>query len=58
MSDLLDAALRFAQNGRAVLPLHTPTLSGTVRCSCSAPDCGKNIGKHPRIAPECGSAGS
>lgn len=56
MSDLLDAALCYARDGRAVLPLHTPIFSGTVRCSCGAPDCGKNIGKHPRIARGCHAA--
>lgn len=46
---LLGAALRYAQQGWAVLPLHTPDADGA--CSCSlGKDCGRNAGKHPRTA--------
>ena len=39
------AALRYADLGWPVLPLHAPTPVG--RCSCGRPDCPKP-GKHPR----------
>ena len=44
--DILAAALRYAAQGRAVLPCH-----GIVdgRCTCGNPDCG-SPGKHPRTA--------
>lgn len=41
---LRDAALRYAERGWAVLPLHSPA-GGS--CSCGRSDCG---GKHPRTA--------
>jgi Bifunctional DNA primase/polymerase, N-terminal len=43
-SRLALAALRLAEAGHPVVPLHTPTASGG--CSCGAP-CGR-VGKHPR----------
>jgi hypothetical protein len=43
--DMLTAALEYAQQGWAVLPLHTPTSNG---CSCQrGPSC-TAVGKHPR----------
>lgn len=41
----LRAALRYAEWGWSVLPLHTPVEGG--RCSCHKSDC-QSIGKHPR----------
>jgi hypothetical protein len=41
---LLQAALEYAAQGWAVLPLHTPVNNG---CSCGKHEC-KEIGKHPR----------
>jgi len=43
-SELLSAALRYAERGWAVIPLHTPS-NGT--CSCKNPTC-SSPGKHPR----------
>jgi Bifunctional DNA primase/polymerase, N-terminal/Primase C terminal 1 (PriCT-1) len=44
-TDMLTAALRYAQQGWPVLPLHTPTSNG---CSCyKGPRCNA-VGKHPR----------
>jgi Bifunctional DNA primase/polymerase, N-terminal/Primase C terminal 1 (PriCT-1) len=43
-SELLSAALKYAERGWAVIPLHTPT-NGT--CSCKEPTC-SSPGKHPR----------
>lgn len=43
---MLKAALEYAMEGWAVIPLHTPTPYG--KCSCKNPNC-KNQGKHPRI---------
>ena len=43
---LLQVALRYADHGWPVLPVHTPRVSG---CSCPAVDCG-SPGKHPRTA--------
>lgn len=40
----LGAALRYAERGIRVLPLHTPQGNG---CSCGKPDC-PSPGKHPR----------
>lgn len=42
--DLLANALRYAEAGWPVLPLHTPTEAG---CSCRRADC-ESVGKHPR----------
>jgi KaiC/GvpD/RAD55 family RecA-like ATPase len=42
--DLLKAALKYAERGWQVFPLHTPTKSG---CSCRNRDC-TSSGKHPR----------
>ena len=41
---LVEVALRYADHGWPVVPLHTPRGSG---CSCQARDCG-SPGKHPR----------
>jgi putative DNA primase/helicase len=43
---LLATAIRYAQNGWPVFPLHRPKGSG---CTCGKADCSK-IGKHPRIS--------
>jgi hypothetical protein len=45
-SDLLAAALEYAQRGWLVIPVHTPTAQG---CSCERAKC-PNPGKHPRTA--------
>jgi Bifunctional DNA primase/polymerase, N-terminal len=45
MSELLTAALTYADAGIPVLPLHTPTPAG--RCSCARASCNRP-GKHPR----------
>ena len=45
MSDLLDAALAYAAEGRAVLPLHT---AAEGHCSCGRGDC-SSPAKHPRV---------
>ncbi|HVM06928.1 MAG TPA: bifunctional DNA primase/polymerase [Acidimicrobiales bacterium] len=45
MSDLLEAAVGYAAEGRAVLPLHT-AIAG--RCSCGRADC-SSPAKHPRV---------
>lgn len=42
---LIAAALRYASQGRAVLPLHAPHGAG---CTCGRPDCASPA-KHPRI---------
>src|SRR5215218_9802246 len=42
---MLEYALKYAQKGWRVIPLHTPKDNGG--CSCNK-DCGKNNGKHPR----------
>ena len=41
---LVEVALRYADHGWPILPLHTPRPRG---CSCTAADCG-SAGKHPR----------
>jgi hypothetical protein len=41
---LVEVALRYAEHGWPVLPLHTPRPRG---CSCTTTDCG-SAGKHPR----------
>lgn len=41
----MEAAIRYADAGLPVFPLHTPGKSGG--CSCGNPEC-KSIGKHPR----------
>ncbi len=41
---LVEVALRYAEHGWPVLPLHTPRPRG---CSCTVTDCG-SAGKHPR----------
>jgi putative DNA primase/helicase len=46
MSNLTEA-LKLAQKGLYIIPLHTPTPRGE-SCSCSIPGC-THIGKHPRI---------
>lgn len=48
-SRLLEEALRHANAGRGVFPLHNPGLTsgGIVACSCGKSDC-KHPGKHPR----------
>ena len=43
---LVEVALRYAEHGWPVLPLHTPQRRG---CSCTATDCG-SAGKHPRTS--------
>jgi hypothetical protein len=40
----LTEALRYAERGWCVIPLHTPDGAG---CSCGRPDC-SSVGKHPR----------
>ncbi len=45
-ADPLAAALHYAGQGRAVLPLHTPDANG--RCSCRDTAC-PDVGKHPRV---------
>ncbi len=49
ISEQAAAAIDHAQQGRRVLPLHTPIVNnGTLpRCTCGNPEC-DNIGKHPR----------
>lgn len=54
--DMADAAVRYAQMGWPVFPLHTPEFddlpwggSNEVRCSCGNAEC-KPVGKHPRLA--------
>jgi hypothetical protein len=42
----VEIALRYADHGWPVLPLHAPTGRG---CSCSAPQCG-SPGRHPRTS--------
>ncbi len=42
----LQEALRYAERGWLVLPLHNPTMDG---CSCRKSDC-QSAGKHPRTA--------
>jgi hypothetical protein len=42
---MLEYALKYAQKGWRVIPLHTPKDNG--ECSCNK-DCAKNNGKHPR----------
>jgi hypothetical protein len=44
---LLKWALIYASKGWRVLPLHSVTADG--RCTCRR-NCGKSVGKHPRIA--------
>ena len=44
MTDTLEAALQFAQEGWPVLPVHIVDERG--RCSCGKPDC-HSPGKHP-----------
>src|SRR5687767_8619448 len=44
-SEVLEYALRYAQAGYKVLPLHS--VRGN-RCSCGKPDC-ESKGKHPRL---------
>lgn len=49
-NQLLEAALNYARLSFRVVPCHTPIIkNGTSTCSCRREDCGKNIGKHPRI---------
>lgn len=49
MNPVLQAALRYADAGIPVIPLHTATLVGDqLKCSCGATDCVKSAGKHPR----------
>jgi hypothetical protein len=46
---LLQAALRYAQAGFPVFPLHNPIFAdGSVRCSCREGQRCEKIGKHPR----------
>ncbi len=49
MNTMLDAALDYAARGWCVLPLHSPDATLLGGCSCRNPECGKSIGKHPRI---------
>lgn len=44
---MIDVALALAEHGFRVIPLHTPANG---RCSCGRAGCGRNAGKHPRIA--------
>ncbi len=46
MNHLTTHALRLAEQGFAVVPLHTPQSGGT--CSCGGSECSRQ-GKHPRI---------
>ena len=46
-SDLLFAALNYAERGWYVIPLHTVP---DCVCSCGKKECGRNAGKHPRTA--------
>jgi len=43
--NIIDAALKYANRGWAVLPIHTPGANGS--CSCGRSDC-DSPGKHPR----------
>jgi hypothetical protein len=43
--DLLRAAIRYAERGYHVFPVHSVRAGGV--CSCGAPQCGR-VGKHPR----------
>ncbi len=45
--NMLEVAIRYAERGIPVFPIHTPTGEGG--CSCGKADC-QNIGKHPRTA--------
>ncbi len=49
MTDMLTAALDWAERGWAIFPCHTPIIEPgrPVRCSCRKADCDR-IGKHPR----------
>lgn len=42
----LEAAVEYAEQGLAVLPLHNPRPDGS--CSCGDKACGTSAGKHPR----------
>ncbi len=46
MSELQNAALRYAREGYTILPVHEPCDDGT--CSCNAGVACENPGKHPR----------
>lgn len=49
-SALLEAALRYARLGYRVIPLHEPTGSmSDAGCTCGDPECGRAVGKHPRV---------
>ena len=48
----LSEALRYAERGWCVIPLHTPEGAG---CSCGKPDC-SSVGKHPRTKDGLASA--
>ena len=41
----IEAAIDYAKRGWPVFPVHTPNNG---RCSCRNPQCGNNVGKHPR----------
>ncbi len=49
--NMLEHALKYADMGFYILPLHYPVFNESiVTCSCTKDDCDKSIGKHPIIS--------
>lgn len=46
-NSLLDHALKYAQKGLAIFPVHSIHTNGSISCSCGNSKC-SNAGKHPR----------